>query len=133
MSSDSRSIGLQVLEIPRRSPQIVARPSLLADPPADREAVSMTLAYATALADARACLAALAGAASDFDESVHFEHLLLDLDALHPEVPGLSPISAGKVELLAQLEAAVDQMIGLGGDGLSLELLLAGALVGDFL
>ena len=93
----------------------------------------MTLAYATALADARACLAALAGAASDFDESVHFEHLLLDLDALHPEVPGLSPISAGKVELLAQLEAAVDQMIGLGGDGLSLELLLAGALVGDFL
>ena len=33
-----------------------------------------------------------------------------------------------KAELLARLEAAVDEMIGLGGDGLSLELLLAKAL-----
>ena len=90
--------------------------------------MSMTLAYAIALAEARSCLAALADGATDFDESSHFEHLLLDLDRLHPIGPGLSPMAGTKAELLARLEAAVDEMIGLGGDGLSLELLLASAM-----
>ncbi len=65
----------------------------------------MTLAYADALAEARSCLAALADDATDFDESSHFEHLLLDLDRLHPIGPGLSPTAATKAAL--------------GGDGLS--------------
>ncbi len=91
----------------------------------------MSLAYAIALAEARSCLAALADCATDFDESVHYEHRLLDLDRLHPFGPGLSPVTGTKAELLYRLEAAVDQMIDLGGNGLSLELLLAGALLED--
>lgn len=88
----------------------------------------MTLAYAVALAEARSCLAALADDATDFDESSHFEHLLLDLDRLHPIGPGLWPTAGTKAELLARLEVAVDVMIALGGDGLSLELLLVSAM-----
>jgi hypothetical protein len=89
--------------------------------------MSMTLAYAIALADARSCLAALADATTDFDESSHFEHLLLDLDGLHPIGPGLSPIVGTRAERLARLEDAVTAMIALGGDGLRLELLLVSA------
>lgn len=91
----------------------------------------MTLAYALALAQARSCLAALADTAPDFDESIRYEYLLLDLDMLHPIGPGLAPIAGTKAELLDRLEAAVDQMIELGGDGLSLELLLASAAFND--
>lgn len=93
----------------------------------DRDLMLMTLAYAIALGEARSCLASLADTAADIDESIHYEHLLLDLDGLHPIGPGLSPMTAPKAELLDRLEAAVDQMIVLGGDGLSLELLLLAA------
>lgn len=85
----------------------------------------MTLAYAVALAEARSCLAALADAAADIYESSHFERLLIDLDGLHPLGSALSPVAGTKAELLDRLEAAVDQMLDLGGDGLSRELLLA--------
>ena len=85
------------------------------------------LAYVIALAEARSCFAALADAAIDFDESVHFEHLLLDLDALHPCGPGLSPITGTTECLLYRLETAVDQLIDLGGDPVALEVLLAAA------
>lgn len=92
----------------------------------------MTLAYSTALAEARSCLAALADTASDIYESSHFERLLVDLDWLHPFGPALSPVAGAKAELLDRFEAAVDQMIDLGGDGLSLELLLVdGDCLGD--
>lgn len=90
--------------------------------------MSMTLAYAMALAEARSCLAALADVVTDFDESSHFERILLDLDRLHPISPGLSRMAGSKAELLGRLEAAVDEVIELGGDGLSLKLLLARAL-----
>jgi hypothetical protein len=93
--------------------------------------MTTTLAYAIALAEARSYLAALADSAADFEESVHYEHLLLDLDRLHPIGPGLSPVTGTKAALLYRLEAAVDQMIDLGGNGLSLELLLADALLED--
>lgn len=88
----------------------------------------MTLAYAIALAEARSCLAALADSTADFDESVHYEHLLLDLDTLHPIGPGLSPTAGTKVELLDRLEGAVDRMIDLGGDGLRLERILISSI-----
>ena len=88
----------------------------------------MTLAYAAALADARACLTALADGASEIHESNYCERLLIELDGLHPVGPARSPIRGTKDELLDRLEAAVDQMINLGGDGLSLELLLVRAL-----
>ena len=87
----------------------------------------MSLAYAIALAEARSCLAALADAAPDICESSHYERLLIELDGLHPVGPALSPIHGTKHELLAGLEVAVDQMISLGDDGLSLELLLVRA------
>jgi len=88
----------------------------------------MSLTYAIALAEARSCLAALADGATDFDESIHFEHLLLDLDALHgDDAPALSARVGDRTELLRRLEAAVDRMLDLGGDGLSLEILLAQA------
>ncbi len=89
----------------------------------------MSFAYAIALAEARSCLATLADASSDFDESVHFDHLLLDLDAMHVDYPGLYPLDADRSRLLRRLEAAVERMLDLGGDGLRLELLLAEALV----
>jgi len=91
----------------------------------------MTLAYAIALAEARSCLAALADNASDIDESCNVERLLIELDRLHPVGPGLSPTTGTKAELLDRLEVAVDQMIDLGGDGLSLELLLMSAMESD--
>ncbi len=88
----------------------------------------MSLAYAIALAEARSCLAALADIAMDFDESVLYEHLLLDLDALHgDDAPALHPLTRDRAELLRRLEAAVDRMLDLGGDGLNLEILLAHA------
>lgn len=71
----------------------------------------MNLAYGIALAEARSCLAALADTASDLNESIHFERLLLDLDRLHPDGPGLSMITGSKAELLDRLEYAVDGMI----------------------
>lgn len=90
----------------------------------------MTLASAIALAEARSCLAALADTATEFDESVQFEHLLLALDAMHVDYPGLYPLEENRSQLLRRLEAAVDRMLDLGGDGLSLELLLYAAQSG---
>lgn len=88
----------------------------------------MTVAYAIALAEARSCLAALADAASDVHESSDYERLLIELDGLHPVGPALSPVRGTKDELLDRVKAAVDQMLDLGGDGLSFVLLLDAAL-----
>jgi hypothetical protein len=85
----------------------------------------MTLAYAIALADARSCLAALADAATGLDESVHFEHLLLTLDALHPDGPALYAVAGEHGALLDRLDVAVDRMLALGADLLWPELLSA--------
>lgn len=90
--------------------------------------MSVTLGYAIALAEARSCLAALADTATDFDESIHFEHRLLDLDTMHPDGPALCPLAGDRATLFQRLEHAVDRMLELGGDGLRLELLLADAL-----
>lgn len=94
--------------------------------------MSITVAFAIALAEARSCLAALADGAVDFDESSHFAHSLLDLDLdrLHPIGPGLSPIVGTRAELIDRLEGAADAMIALDGDRLSLELLVDSALFG---
>lgn len=88
----------------------------------------MSLGYAIPLAEASSCLTALADIAMDFDESVLYEHLLLDLDALHgDDSPALHPLTGNRAELHRRLEAAVDRMLDLGGHGLSLEILLAHA------
>ena len=87
----------------------------------------MTMGYAIALAGARSSLAALADDAATFEESIHFDRILLDLDAMHPDGPSLYPLLGERAELLERLETAIDRMVELGGDGLSLELMLADA------
>ena len=88
----------------------------------------MTLAYAEAYAAARSCLGAVADI-SDFDDSCRYERLLIDLDGIHGgDFPATYLMPGTRPELLAHLEDEVDRMIELGGDGLSLELLLASAL-----
>ena len=89
---------------------------------------TMTFAYVEAYAAARSCLGALADL-SDFDDSCRFERLLLDLDCMHGgDFSATYPMPGTRPELLAHLEGEVDRMMVLGGDGLSLELLLASAL-----
>jgi len=90
----------------------------------------LTVAFAIALAEARSCLAALADTATSFDESSHYEHLLLDLDAMHEaNLPAHYPLAGQRATLLRRLEVAVDRMLSPGGsDGLRLELLLAEAI-----
>lgn len=84
--------------------------------------VHMSLVYGVALAEARSCLAALADGAIDFDEAVHFEQMLLDLDDLHGGMfPALYPLSDNRTALLNRLEDAVDRMLDLGGDEPPLE------------
>lgn len=92
-----------------------------------RRGMPISLVHAIALAEARSCLAALADRASDFDESVHFEHLLLDLDSIHPDWPSLHALDGGREALLRRLEEAVDRMLEQGGGVLALEVLLAEA------
>ena len=53
----------------------------------------------------------------------------MDLDGIHGgDFPATYPMPGTRLELLAHLEDEVDRMIELGGDWLSLELLLASAL-----
>ena len=88
----------------------------------------MTFAYVEAYAAARSCLGALADI-SDFHDSCRYERLLIDLDGIHGgDFPATYPMPGTRLELLAHLEDEVDRMIELGGDWLSLELLLASAL-----
>ena len=88
----------------------------------------MGFAYLEAYGAARSCLGALADI-SDLDDSCRYERLLIDLDGIHGgDFPASYPMPGTGPELLARLEDEVDRMIELGGDGLSLELLLASAL-----
>lgn len=84
----------------------------------------MTIEYAEVLADCRSCLAALADS-NPFEQSVAYERLLLDLDAIHGDIiPALERITGVRDQLLLRFETGIDRLIDLGGNGLSLELLL---------
>lgn len=83
------------------------------------------LSYAIALAEARSCLAALADT-SPFEQSIAYEHLLLELDAMHGGcVPATFPIAGSLLELNRRLEARLEDLGDLGVDTLSIELLLS--------
>ena len=86
-----------------------------------------SLASAVALAEARSCLAALADNTPDAGRSIRYERVLLELDQLHPEGPALVRVTGTTTELLVRLEVTIDRLRALGGDSLSLELLLADA------
>ena len=49
----------------------------------------------------------------------------MSLDQLHPDGPATYPLDGRQTDLTRWLESAIDRMIALGGDALSLELLLA--------
>lgn len=87
----------------------------------------MTLAHAYHLAEARSCLAALADAATTFDQSVAYDRLLLRLDWLHgDDTPACEPMpGVGCDELVRRAESAVERLVDFGIDVLSIELLLA--------
>lgn len=88
----------------------------------------MTLACAQACAEARSCLAAITDSADEFDESICFDRLLLDLDSLRGGAfPGFYPLTGKRDQLVSRLEVAINEMITLGGDGFSLEPLLVRA------
>jgi len=88
--------------------------------------VTMLLNHARALAEARSCLAALADAATAFDQSVAYERLLLCLDWLYGDnTPACESMpGVGRTDLLLRAESAIERLIELGTDALSIELLL---------
>jgi len=84
----------------------------------------MTLGY-TSLAEARSCLAALADTSS-FERSVEYEHLLLELDAMHGgQGPATFPAPGSHLELHRRVEARLEDLSHLGADPLRIELILA--------
>lgn len=87
----------------------------------------MLLAHAYLLADARACLAALADSATTFDQSVVYDRLLLRLDWLHgDDTPACEAMpGVDRDELLRRAESAVGSLVEFGIDALTVELLLA--------
>jgi hypothetical protein len=81
--------------------------------------------YSRALAEVRSCLAALAIGRAGLTQASYFERLLMSLDQLHPDGWATYPLDGDDAALSRPLELAVDRMVALGGDALSLELLFA--------
>lgn len=88
----------------------------------------MLLAHAVTLAEARSYVAALADGARTFDASVAYEHVLLELDAIHGgEVPPITEVLTDKRDVLYTVaEAAIEELVEHGVDALRVELILAG-------
>ena len=84
-------------------------------------------AYVAVYATARSSLAALADQATG-EDSCRYERALLALDQNHGTFPAAYPLIGSRGDLLLWLEGAVEHMIELDGDGLSLELVLADVL-----
>ncbi|MGN6576959.1 MAG: hypothetical protein ACTHKG_14880 [Nocardioides sp.] len=87
----------------------------------------MLLAHAVTLAEARSYVAALADNARTIDASVEYEHVLLELDAIHGgEVPPTTEVLTDKSDVLYTVaEAAIEELVDHGVDGLQVELILA--------
>jgi hypothetical protein len=86
----------------------------------------MLLAHARILARARSHLAALADNASTFDASLEYDRILLELDALYGDsTPAVYAVPAlGRPELFAAAAAAIEDLVVVGVDALTVELLL---------
>jgi hypothetical protein len=86
----------------------------------------MLLSHAVTLAEARSYVAALADRARTFDASVEYEHVLLQLDSIHAgEVPPTTEVLTDRRDVLYIVaEAAIEELVDHGVDGLQVELLL---------
>lgn len=85
----------------------------------------MSDSYAHALADVRSCLAALADL-SRYDQSIEYEQLLLDLDAMHGGMfPAAYPVTGSVADLNSRTDARLNELAHMGADPLTVELLLA--------
>ena len=91
----------------------------------------MLLSHAVTLAEARSYVAALADNAHTFDASVEYEHVLLELDTIHGgELPPLTEVFTEGLTNLREVqhtvaEAAIEELVEHGVDGLQVELVLA--------
>lgn len=86
----------------------------------------MLLAHAVTLSEARSYVAALADNARTFDASVEYEHVLLELDTIHGEVPPIAEVLTDKSDVLYTVaEAAIEELVEHGVDALQVELVLA--------
>ena len=88
----------------------------------------MLRSHATALTEARSCLAALADTAVSFEASVEYERVLLQLDWIHgDDVPGLdeSGLTGDPNELFSNAESAIEELVDFDVDALQIELVLA--------
>jgi hypothetical protein len=85
----------------------------------------MSDSYAHALADVRSSLAALADQ-SQYDPSIAYEHVLLDLDAMHGGLfPSTYPTTGTPAHLHRRAEARLDALVHHGADPLAIELICA--------
>ncbi len=87
----------------------------------------MLLSHAVTLSEARSYVAALADNARTFDASVEYEHVLLVLDTIHGgEVPPITEVLTDRRDVLYTVaEAAIEELVEHGVDGLQVELILA--------
>jgi len=86
----------------------------------------MSLNYARTLAEARSCLAAALADASRFELSIEYDHVLLELDALHGgHGPATFPIAGSLMDLRRRAEVRLEDLADLGADPLNIELILA--------
>ena len=87
----------------------------------------MLLAHAVTLAEARSYVAALADLTRNFDASVEYERVLLQLDWIHgDEFPGLDTtgLTDDRDVLYAVAESAIEELADHGVDALQVELVL---------
>ncbi|KRA37904.1 MULTISPECIES: hypothetical protein [unclassified Nocardioides] len=87
----------------------------------------MLLAHAVTLSEARSYVAALADNARTFDASVGYEYVLFELDRIHgAEIPPITEVLTDKRDVLYTVaEAAIEELVDHGVDGLQVELVLA--------
>lgn len=86
----------------------------------------MLLAHALTLGEARSYVAALADNALTIDASIEYDRVLLQIDFIHGDlIPAIAPVLVTDRDVLFTVaEAAIEDLIEHGIDGLTIELVL---------
>lgn len=94
--------------------------------------MTTTYAYLVALGEARSCLAALADSTDNLDLSIHYDHLLIELDGITGGFgPTCSRMVSAQADFLNRLESAVNAMLSFdAAEGPTVEILPASARTG---